>query len=142
MGPQYTNPRHEPYTPLTVELELGWFTRDRDDWPSWTEFEQAGLKGLRKAVDRFGGARSWAAKLGKRYDPRPGRPAWSEERIAAELDRIAPTLSCWPSSQEWIAMGCAALQDTMRCHGGVRRWARRYGFTASRRRWDDQLIEE
>jgi hypothetical protein len=130
MGSQHTTPRHERYTPLTVELELGCFTRDRDDWPSWTEFEQAGLKGLRKAVDRFGGARSWAAKLGKRHAPHPGRPSWTEQRITAELDRITPTLKLWPSSQEWVAMGCAPLQDAMRRHGGVRRWARHYSFTA------------
>jgi hypothetical protein len=39
-------------------------------------------------------------------------------------------------------MGRAPSRDAMRRHGGVRRWARRYGLEASVCRWDHELIEE
>lgn len=135
-------PKGKPYTPARVEEELRRFTADRDTWPTWSEFERAGLKGLRNAVDRFGGARKWSTKLRKRYEPRAGRPPWTEQRISDELEGLAGTLDRWPTQAEWTAMGRGPLLDAMRSHGGIRGWARLYGFSAGRQRWDDTLIED
>jgi len=52
----------------------------RDTWPTWTEFEQLGLKARSKAVDRYGGARWWAEHLGVRYEPSTGPERWTEGR--------------------------------------------------------------
>jgi hypothetical protein len=143
--PMSAKPKRKRYTAELVEAELRAFTAGRDTrtWPTWTEFEQAGLKGLRKAVDRLGGTRHWMPVLGieRLARPTPGPPPWTLQRITGELDALVGSFGCWPTARQWTAMGHQRLLAAMRAHGGVRHWAREYGFEANGGRWLDDDIE-
>jgi hypothetical protein len=138
------------WTEERVREELRGFLAGREEWPSYREFWNAGRKGLRDAVTRFGGARRWAREFGMTYvERRPGyAPIWTEERIRADLTRFLTGREFWPTRIEFEAAGLKALRDAVGRSGGPPRWAAEFGLPrlderrGSRRVWTDERIEE
>ena len=147
--------RHPGYAPIWTEerirSELDEFLRGRDIWPRRNEFEAAGKKALRDAVQRSGGPERWAAafKL-PRIDERSGsRRVWTDERIQERLRLFLSDRSGWPSRAQFLAAGQGPLLAAIFAWGGAEKWARRVGRTAprsqSRRRefvWPEERIRK
>jgi hypothetical protein len=79
--------RSSVWTEARIREELRRFLKGRTVWPTYRDFQRAGLKALRDNVTRHGGAERWAKEMGVRYvRHRPGyAPVWTEERIRGEL---------------------------------------------------------
>lgn len=71
-GPEVGRPRE--WTPARIESELRTLVGDGDRFPSIKQFEAAGRRDLYNAIQRNGGSRRWAERLGIAA-PRRGSPA-------------------------------------------------------------------
>ncbi|MFT3862896.1 MAG: hypothetical protein QM729_01390 [Solirubrobacterales bacterium] len=137
------------WTEERITEELGVFLSDRTEWPSYSDFQRAGRKGLRDAVTRSGGARHWADRMGVVYvERRPGYATiWTEERIRADLGDFLDGRVAWPSRVEFEEAGLKTLRDAITRTGGAPRWAGEFGLPRSDERrgsslvWDDERIE-
>jgi len=118
-------------------------------WPTYREFERAGLKRLRDMVTRQGGARRWAKEMGVRHvEHRPGyTPKWTEERIRDDLRNYLGGHVQWPSRQQFEHDGRTALRNAVNRTGGPARWAAEFDLSLSSRRsglrrgWTPEAIE-
>jgi DNA invertase Pin-like site-specific DNA recombinase len=119
--------RPERWSHARVRDELEALVRGRDRWPSFGEFQRAGLAELYGAVERDGGQRAWAWTLGVRYAPYD-KCTWTEERVRAELAKFLDGRSSWPTEKEFRAAGLRPLREAARVTGGLRRWAEQLGF--------------
>jgi hypothetical protein len=132
-----------------VHHELEAFLAGSDEWPSYSEFQRRGRKNLRDMVNRYGGARRWAKKLGVRFvERRPGyAPRWTEDRIRADLEGFLRGRTSWPSRKEFEEAGRKSLRDAVRRTGGPERWAEEFGLpredqrAGSRRVWTEKGVE-
>jgi hypothetical protein len=132
MGVPYVErkPGYAPYwTDARIRTELARFLRRRRRWPSRQEFERAGRKALRDAVNRTGGPERWAAELGLPLPnlKRGGRRGWTDERIERELRGLIGDIGRWPLRAEFEEAGLASLLSAIYRYGGVHAWARRVG---------------
>ncbi|MGH2852150.1 MAG: hypothetical protein ACRDLP_16235 [Solirubrobacteraceae bacterium] len=125
-----------------IRATLRGFLGSRTTWPSWPEFEAAGLRAFREALCHYGGPERWAAEMGVALPParRPSRvprprpkppvsdwPLWTDERIAGELAQFLHGRTDWPRHAEFVAAGRKRLYAAVLTHGGSRRWAERMG---------------
>jgi hypothetical protein len=132
-----------------VERELRHFLAGQDAWPTYRTFERAGLKSLRDAVTRSGGAVQWARRLGIRYVAHsPGyAPLWTEDRIRTDLRDYLKGRDEWPSRAAFEADGRTALRNAVNRTGGPDRWAAEFGLgrktrlAGVRRGWTREAIE-
>ena len=123
------------WTDERIRHELRAFLRGRDLWPSRHEFEHAGRKLLRDAVQRTGGPERWAGEFElPRRDERSGsRRVWTDDRIEAELRDFLRNRPEWPSRHEFLAGGRSRLLGAVYNRGGPNRWARRLGVRRTER---------
>jgi hypothetical protein len=146
-----------------IRATLTEFLRGRTTWPSWPEFNAAGLHAFREALRHYGGPERWAAEMGVVLEPpaRPFRaprprpappsaaawPLWNDERIAAELVEFLGDREDWPRHAEFVAAGRKRLYAAVLIHGGTHRWAQRMGVHWVKRHggggriWTDEQIE-
>jgi hypothetical protein len=132
-----------------IERDLRGFLADRDMWPTYHEFQCAGLRPLRDAVTRHGGVEVWARRLGIPYVRHsPGyAPIWTDERIRADLRDYVDGRETWPSREEFEADGRTALRNAVNRMGGPDRWAAEFGLRRStrlsgvRRGWTHEALE-
>jgi hypothetical protein len=75
------------WTRARIERELRPFLEDREEWPTYREFQRAGLKPLRDAITHEGGAARWAKKMGVRHMRHP--PGYAPIWIAKSPKRRA-----------------------------------------------------
>ena len=70
-----------------IRVGLRRFLAGRSEWPTYREFQRAGLKGLRDKITRVGGAERWAREMGVPYLRHPPgyAPVWTEHRIRRDL---------------------------------------------------------
>jgi len=137
------------WTEARVGRELEGFLDGATEWPSYRDFGRSGRAELRKQVDRFGGARLWAERLGLCYPERkPGYSVrWTEDRVRAELSEFLRERGCWPTRVEFEAAGRKPLRDAVRRLGGPARWAAEFGLplqslrSGSIRAWTQERIE-
>jgi len=121
----------------------------RSEWPTYREFERAGLKTLRDNITHTGGAPHWAAQLGVPYiEHRPGyAPVWTEERIRKELRSYLAGRRQWPSRKQFERDGQKLLRDAVNRSGGPDRWASEFRLSrpnrlsGTRRGWTADMIE-
>jgi hypothetical protein len=133
-----------------ISRELRRFLRGRKEWPSYREFQRAGLRTLRDQVSQQGGARYWAAEIGVRYvERRPGyAPIWTEDRIRRDLRRYLAGRNEWPSRRQFERDGKTALRNAVNRTGGPDRWAMDFGLPRTsrlsgiRRGWSPDAIED
>jgi hypothetical protein len=142
-------PRTLAWTDDRIRRELRRFLTGRTDWPTYRDFQRAGLKSLRDNVTRRGGVRRWADEMGVTYvEHRPGyAPIWTEERVRRDLRAYLAGRDEWPSRTQFENDGLTALRNAVNRTGGVDRWAREFGLrrrnrcSGIRRAWTEELIE-
>jgi hypothetical protein len=129
------------WTEPQIRATLSDFLGRRSTWPSWPEFNAAGLHAFREALRHYGGPERWAAEMGVTLDPpaRPFLPAksrktttpasdwplWSDEHIQHELQAFLAGRPDWPRYREFVEGGRKRLYTAILQHGGPERWARR-----------------
>lgn len=137
------------WTDERIRTELGAFLAGRDEWPTYREFQRAGLKALRDNITRRGGAEHWARELGVPYARHPPgyAPIWTEARIRDGLSRYLAGRRVWPSRDEFERDGHTALRNAINRTGGPDRWAAEFGLergtrlSGIRRGWTPEVIE-
>ena len=121
----------------------------RTEWPTYRDFQRAGLKTLRDRITRRGGARYWAAQLGIAYvEHRPGyAPMWTEDQIRTELCDYLADRQEWPSREQFERDDRKLLRDAINRTGGPDRWADEFGLqrpnrlSGIRRGWTPEMVE-
>jgi Resolvase, N terminal domain/Recombinase len=154
-GPTYPLPWHEqptrtlePFDPSTcgpaahlrqrpaewsekrIESVLRAFLNGRDRWPSFMDFQAAGLALLHDQIERHGGCGTWAAEfqcpLVKAPYLRDGE--WTDATIRKALGSYLADRTTWPTWDEFRADGHYALRHSINAAGGSERWAREFGI--------------
>jgi hypothetical protein len=105
-------------------------------WPTYSEFEAAGLKAMREAIMRIHGAEWWANEMGVADGDRPGGGVrrWTDERIRQTLRQLIGSRTTWPTAREFDAAGLHAFREALRHYGGPARWSRELGVDWTPRR--------
>jgi DNA invertase Pin-like site-specific DNA recombinase len=130
-----------------VRAALEPFLAGRGNWPTFPEFQAAGLGLVHRQIELLGGARLWARHYGLPREPLPHRlGAWSNERIRRELTHFLAGRSDWPTKYEFDAAGKVTLRRALDGFGGQERWAGEFGLQIPRQRrrlhsWTDEQIE-
>jgi DNA invertase Pin-like site-specific DNA recombinase len=131
-----------------VRAALGPLLAGRSRWPTFPEFQAAGLGLLHRQVELRGGPASWARRYGLRLDAVPVRLGadWNSDRVRRELKGFLAGRSEWPTQREFDAAGRGALRRAVQSFGGPGRWADEFGLELPRRRrrlneWTDERIE-
>jgi DNA invertase Pin-like site-specific DNA recombinase len=130
-----------------VRAALDPFLANRASWPTFLEFQSAGLGLVHHQVDLLGGAARWARRYGLRREVlSKSIEAWSTERIRSELIAFLAGRSVWPTQQEFEAAGKATVRRVLNSFGGPDHWAEEFGLELPRTRrrlhtWTDEQIE-
>lgn len=112
------------------------FLAGRTRWPSFPEFQAAGLALVYKQVERHGGARRWARLLDLRYvPPRAEGEKWPEDRIHAELRLYLAGKTVWPGWNQFRRDGRGLLRSAVKWTGGPERWAPEIGIDLPANAW-------
>lgn len=82
-------PKRRRWSEEEIERELREFAGGRDRFPSYSEFQEAGLMKLYSAASRYGGTAYWAQRLG--LEPAEGRLRRRWEREEAMVERGGET---------------------------------------------------
>jgi hypothetical protein len=130
-------PGYEPvWTEERIRTELGSFLDGHEVWPTRAEFEEAGQKLLRDAVQRSGGPQRWAKEFGlRRVSNKSGsQRIWTEERIDSELRKFLRGRTEWPPRGEFMASDQWPLLTAVHMRGGADYWAKRIGVKRPKRR--------
>ncbi len=130
-----------PWSKKRIAEELGEFLADRDEWPNYQEFADAGRGRLHAQVMAWGGPYNWGNRFGVNV-PR-GIVSWNETRLEAALAPFLSGREDWPSLKEFEAAGLGPVCFAVRCHGGAELWAGRFGlrYKKLRRPWSEERIE-
>ncbi len=137
------------WTDERIREHLQRFLAARTEWPTYREFERHGLKALRDAITRAGGAERWAREMGVRFvRHQPGyEPIWTEQRIRRDLAVYLAGQDVWPSRAEFERDGLTAVRNAVNRTGGPDRWAAEFGLPRQNRRsgirrgWIPEAIE-
>jgi len=76
-----------------------------------------------------GGIARWAAALGMPAPPAASRTCWTDDLIEAELRRVFPDATRWPSRGEFQAARATGLLRAVYRGHGSRWWAQRLGMS-------------
>lgn len=123
-------PRDEKdWTDERIEQSLRKLIAHLGHWPSQKEFKENKAVALRVAVQRHGGAKEWAKRLGQPA-PTPGgsQPVWTEARIRASLRLFLLGRESWPTGNEFREAGLGGLLRAMQRRGEASKWAQEFGF--------------
>jgi hypothetical protein len=102
-----------------VRAALEPFLAGRSNWPTFPEFQAAGLGLVHRQIELRGGARLWARYYGLPHEPLPNRlGTWSDNRIRRELEQFLAGRSDWPTQQEFEAGGKVTLRRALDGFGG------------------------
>jgi len=114
------------------------------------EFEAAGLKTLREAINRLGGTETWAAEFGL---PRPNLSVgsvrvWDERRLEEAIGPLVERLGRCPTKGEFHRAGLTSALSALYRYRGVTYWRERldgapgppHGPVPERRVWTEQRI--
>lgn len=141
------------WTDQAIEAVLSLLLAGRDTWPTRTEFEKAGLRGLGEVLRERDEASKWAQRMGvappqqirrpskrraaarkPQTDAAPKRwPRWTDQTITAALAEFLAERQEWPKHSEFVATGRKGLYHAVLKHGGSQLWAERMGV-----RWVDR----
>jgi DNA invertase Pin-like site-specific DNA recombinase len=130
-----------------VRAALEPFLASRGNWPTFPEFQAAGLGLVHRQIELRGGVRLWARHYGLLREPLPNRlGAWSDDRIRRELKQFLVGRSDWPTKYEFDAAGKVTLRRVLDGFGGQERWAGEFGVRIPRQRrrlhsWTEEQIE-
>jgi hypothetical protein len=128
--PQVRLRRRQPdWSEERMRDALGSFLAGRQTWPSFRDFQAAGLVPLYVQIDRQVGHREMASILDLRFSPPngPTQGGWSETRVRRELRSYLAGRKRWPPRDEFIRDGRAPLRAAVTVFGGPARWADELG---------------
>jgi DNA invertase Pin-like site-specific DNA recombinase len=128
----------KPWAEQRIRSQLGAFVEGRSVWPSFPEFQSAGLGVLYAELRQTRGHLHWAAAYGLRYiaEPAAGRVgAWDEDRVRTDLANYLRGKSAWPTCRQFSQDGRDTLRRAVRWFGGPERWAREFAVEMS---WPQQ----
>jgi site-specific DNA recombinase len=120
------------WTPAAVEAALDDLCRGRDTYPSYADFQAAGLDGLHQAIRaRHGGHARWARELalprqGGRRPPQAVR-RWTDVLVEQHLRDLVASLGAdrYPLQREFRAAGRGGLWRHIKATRGHTWWAGR-----------------
>jgi hypothetical protein len=114
----------EDWTLERVRAELDPFLEGRDRWPSFPEFQAAGLATLYEQTLRHAHPNRWAQRTGlPLVFATPNGRRWSEPEIRKELTAFLAGRRQWPSFAEFRDAGRVYLRTAVTAFGGPERWA-------------------
>ena len=147
-GPPLRLVRGRRWSEARLREELASFFDGSERWIPFVEFQQAGRALLYREVERSGGPRRWAPRLGVRYEPpRPALAKWTAERIRSELETLLRGREYWPTERELRVAGAGQVSKAITRFGGREQWAAEFGValrpTQRRARpgWTEARIE-
>jgi hypothetical protein len=125
------------WTETQLRETLEPFLNQRTQWPSFPDFQAAGLGLVYMQVEHHGGPRRWAKLLGMPYAP-PGAEidVWPDERIRKELSAFVGGASIWPAYNEFTRARKLRLRRAIKWTGGPERWAEEIGVRLPPNRWE------
>jgi hypothetical protein len=138
------------WTAERVRQELKPFLARRTEWPSRQEFEAAGLKPLRDALQRLGGVDAWATEFELQ---RPTRRSgsiriWDEQRLEQAIAPLVKQLDRWPTKGEFHRAGLASALTAVYRYGDVTLLQERLGVAPlahgpvpKSRIWTEERVE-
>ena len=124
-----------------IEAAVACFVEGRQRWPSFREFQEAGLVSLHRQIKRQFGHREMASRFGLPYGPSPdGAHAWTEEWTREQLKSYLAGKDEWPSRRQFIRDGRGGLRRAAVWFGGVERWADELGVPLSHHRAEQRPV--
>ena len=124
----------EPYkwTHARLRTELEEFMGERADWPSPTEFRDAGREDLYAAVLRHGGVDRWAAALGLRLLSGRSRSPYSTHRALRDAREVIAAEGRLPNQKRLSELGFSRLGTAVAQAGGAGAFCRQHGLPVPR----------
>lgn len=110
-----------------IEVELRPIIAELGRMPSADDLRKRGLRPLRNAINKRGGWRAWAARMGVQASG-ASRREWTEERVLDEVRAIASEIGRMPTCGELHAAGNDALACSIPRFGGYRAVALKLGL--------------
>jgi hypothetical protein len=102
------------WTDERIRAELKRFLSGETVWPNAREFEQAGHRELRRAVQAAGGPERWAAEIGVELPPqRHEQEHWTYAHMRDQVGLLAKDRSDWPVFREFEAAGKRRLYEAI-----------------------------
>jgi hypothetical protein len=127
-------PPSAPPTPLPevdldeLRTQLQEFTVDKQSWPSFPEFQEAGLAHLHDRAQRHGGGLRWAHELELPFIRRaPDGSVWTDDKVRAALSAALEGKTVWPTWKEFKDADYESLRRAVAANGGPERWAKEMG---------------
>lgn len=137
-----------PWSKQRVRAALDPFLAGWTEWPSFPEFQAAGLGLVHAQLANHGGAPRWAKGYGLRHTPIERKMgAWSDDRVRAELAVFLAGRTAWPKYEQFKSSERMMLRAAVNSFGGAPRWAEEFGLSMTDRqrrsvgRWSDERIE-
>jgi hypothetical protein len=117
--------RGRPWDEHSIREALCEFLHDKPRWPTYDEFIEAGLKGLRDVLPRFGGPERWSREMGLQEGPRPwgGVVRWTDDAIRSTLTEFLAGRPVWPTHREFRQAGLGGLYSKLLQEGTLEGWA-------------------
>jgi len=114
----------------SIRQALSGFLSDKSRWPTYDEFIDAGLKGLRDVLPRFGGPERWSQEMGLHEGPRHwgGVVRWTDDAIRSALTEFLLGKSVWPTHREFREVGLGGLYSKLLQEQTLEPWAREIGI--------------
>jgi hypothetical protein len=122
--------RGRPWDEHSIQEALSEFLHNKPRWPTYNEFTDAGLKGLRDVLPRFGGPERWSREMGLPEGPRPwgGVVRWTDDAIRSTLTEFLDGRSVWPTHREFRRAGLGGLYSKLLQEGTLEGWASETGI--------------
>lgn len=122
--------RGRPWDDDSIREALSGFLQGKTRWPTYDEFIDAGLKGMRDVLPRFGGPERWSREMGLAEGPRPwgGVVRWTDEAIRSALTQFLQGRTVWPTHREFRQAGLGGLYSKLLQEETLERWAGEIGI--------------
>ena len=123
------------------------FLEGRQRWPSFRDFQDAGLGLLYHHVRVHGGPRAIAPLFGLPMTTDDQVRGYTDQRVRTELAEYLAGHSEWPTHAKFKADGRSKLANVIYLFGGVERWANEFGLTTTPNQrphqcWTDERIRK
>jgi hypothetical protein len=112
-----------------IEAELRAFVHGRDEFPTLTEFDDAGRADLRAAVTDHGGVPFWAKRVGLPVPEARERRSYSDDDAVRDAAAVIAKYGRLPGEPTLRRLGYARLATAVRRAGGAAAFCRRHGIT-------------
>jgi hypothetical protein len=128
--PRFGSRRGRPWDDDSIRDTLTEFLKGKTRWPTYDEFIDAGLKGMRDVLPRFGGPERWSQEMGLQDGPRRwgGVVRWTDDAIRSALTQFLDGRTLWPTHREFRRAGLGGLYSKLLQEGTLEMWASEIGI--------------